>query len=137
MKKIIISEKKLMSIIEDMINEVGDLHKNHKFGKKDKYCVILVNKEELSQYKKAVNGFMDSLDLDEVLKPKKYFISQYYDGSCCFVSKYNQQGEKVKPVTFSSEEEAQKEIDFMVKHSPKIMNKFIHKIVNYNYNEWK
>jgi len=116
-----------------VINEVGDLYKNSKFGSEGKYCVILMSKNELKRYKKSIDDFID----DDELKPKKYFLSQYYDGSCCFISKYDQQGKKIKPITFNSIGDTQKELDFMVKYTPKIMNKFIYKIIKYNPNEWK
>jgi hypothetical protein len=129
MKKVIISK--------GVINEVGDLHKTHTFGGEKTYYIIFINKDELNDYKKVVNRFKDTFNLDEKYKPKKYFLSQYYDGTCCFISKFNDKGEKVKPVTFPSEDIAQEELDFMIKYSPKIFNKFIPKILKYNNQEWK
>lgn len=136
MKKIVIRESDLILIIEAVANEAGDLYKKHNFGSENKFYIILVKKEELEEYKKSFKSYMNSFEVNDDLKPKKYFLSQYYDGSCCFISKHKKD-DKVKPVTFSSDVEAQKELDFMVKHSPKIMNNFIARIVKYNSKEWK
>lgn len=137
MEKVFINENVLKSIVKQNLNEVGDLHKKHKFNQKDEFCVILLNKTDIKEFKKRVNSLEGDYNSDRITTPKKYFLSQYYDGSCCFISSFNELGDKVSPVTFKTYKIAENEINFMVKHSPTIMNKFITKIVRYNDIKWK
>lgn len=131
MKKISLKENDLIRIVEKIIKEAGDLHTKHKFGKEGKYCVIFTKKEDLRNIKaKYLSSFA------EIITPKKYFLSQYYDGTCCFISEFKNDG-GVKPVLFDSEKSAKEELDFMFDNSPKLMNQFIPKIVIYNSNKWK
>jgi hypothetical protein len=131
MKKIFLKENDLIRIVEKIIKEAGDLYTKHKFGKDGEYCVIFIKKEDLRGIKaKYLSSFA------EIITPKKYFLSQYYDGTCCFITEFEKYG-GVKPVLFDSEKSAKEELDFMFDNSPKLMNQFIPKIVIYNSNKWK
>lgn len=132
MKKISLKENDLVRIVKKIIKEAGDLHKKHQFDEKGEYCVIFTKKEELKNIRsKYLNTFSN------IETPKRYFLSQYYDGTCCFITEFKSDNNKVKPVLFDTAESANEELDFMFKHSPKLLNKFIPKIVIYNSNQWK
>ena len=137
MKKVFINENELSSLIERVLNEVGGLYKKHKFNQMEDYCVVFMNKTDVKEFKKKINYISGDFNNEIISTPKKYFLSQYYDGSCCFISSFNELSDKVKPVTFKTYKMAEDEISFMVKHSPIIMNKFIPKIVRYNEVKWK
>ena len=133
MKKVVLKESVLITVIENAINDVGDLYKKHKYGTIGEYCIIFINKDDFNHYKKAIKN--DPFG-ETKYKPSKYFLSQYYDGSCCFITKITNNN-RVKPVTFPSEKIAYKELKFMVEHSPELFNKFIYRIVKYKSIKWK
>lgn len=132
MKKLIIKESDLISIIRSTIIEGGDLYKKHPFGKSGDFTIELIDKTEAKIYKKKlmshINIYGDALDFKQP-KPEKYYLAQYKDGSCCFVTRMKDAD--VAPITFNSKEEAESELNFLMKHSPEMMENFITNIVYY------
>ena len=131
MKKIFLKENDLNRIVKTIIKEDGDLYTKHNFGEEGKYCIIFTKKEDL---RNIIPRYL--ITFSEIITPKKYFLSQYYDGTCCFITQFKNDN-KVKPVLFDSTKSANEELDFMYKHSPKLLNQFIPKIVIYDNNQWK
>jgi hypothetical protein len=130
MGKLILKENEFISLIEKMINEAGDLYKKHKFGSGGNYCVIFYNKRDIQ---KSRENYLKTL---KKVKPQFYYLSQYYDGTCCFITSMSK-GEKVKPVLFDTMESADEELNFIMNNSPEVKKDFVGEILKYSDIIWK
>ena len=83
MKKIFLKENDLNRIVKTIIKEDGDLYTKHNFGEEGKYCIIFTKKEDL---RNIIPRYL--ITFSEIITPKKYFLSQYYDGTCCFITQF-------------------------------------------------
>lgn len=133
METIILKENDLISIIESVIKEYGNLHKKHLYGEIKKYCIAFIKKSEITRYRSQINK--NAFDISSIEKPSIYYLTQYYDGSCCFITKLS--ADRVRPVTFNTESEALGEIKFMLKHSYNTISDYTYKVIKYKDIEWK
>jgi hypothetical protein len=94
MRKVIISESKLISLVELMVNEASIMMENTRNDLKTYYVIEATNNK------------------------KRFYFGEYKDGSTLFIPTINFSEYNSKPKFYGSESDAEKDLDILKKYVP-------------------